>query len=217
MLNFDDFDIALDFDDFGEKPEPCGMVLKMLSKERHFLNIGNEIKQLRSIVGEPPKPDEVYKMLSVGGGFSSIGVIKFITLFEKIEQLYVSTFRVGKKQFAELCEMNNRGQLENATIITSATQKKTDELAEYNGEKYNYYDYIKTECAEKGWKLITIDNHSKLILMRTAKNYYIVETSSNLNENPKMEQFSFENDRKLFEWYERLFKEFENYAETADD
>ena len=43
--------------------------------------------------------------------------------------------------------------------------------------------------------------------METKKNYYVVETSSNLNENPKIEQFSFENDKELFLWYEEFFKE----------
>jgi hypothetical protein len=31
----------------------------------------------------------------------------------------------------------------------------------------------------------------------------VIETSSNLNENPKIEQFSFENDAELFEFYRR--------------
>lgn len=39
------------------------------------------------------------------------------------------------------------------------------------------------------------------------ENYYVIETSSNLNENPKLEQFSWENDKELFEWYEKLFIE----------
>ena len=38
-------------------------------------------------------------------------------------------------------------------------------------------------------------------------NNYVIETSSNLNENPKMEQFSWENDRGLFDWYKKLFIE----------
>lgn len=211
MINLD-----LNFDFCDTEESPCGLVEKMLSKERHFFNINNEIKQLSQIVKKPPNSYEVYKMLSVGGGFSSIGVIRFVTLFEDIEEMYVSTFRIGKKQFRELCDMNNREVLGKCTFITSLTQQKTDEIANYNGEKYNYYDYIKNECKNRNWKLITVDNHSKLILMKTAKNWYVVETSSNLNENPKMEQFSFENDKTLFEWYKSLFMEFEKYANDND-
>lgn len=43
--------------------------------------------------------------------------------------------------------------------------------------------------------------------MKTPKNYYVVETSSDLNENPKMEQFSWKNDKELYNWYLELFIE----------
>ena len=77
--------------------------------------------------------------------------------------------------------------------------------AEYNGTRYNYYEYMIERCRAFGWELKSFDNHSKLLLMRTRENWYTVETSSNLNENPKMEQFCWENDQTLFEWYRELF------------
>ena len=77
----------------------------------------------------------------------------------------------------------------------------------YKEKSYNYYNFVVAKCDENDWQIKSFDNHSKLILMQTDKNFYVVETSSNLNENPKMEQFSFENDKELFEWYEQLFKE----------
>ncbi len=43
--------------------------------------------------------------------------------------------------------------------------------------------------------------------VQTPQNHYVIETSSNLNENPKMEQFNWENDKDLYLWYEALFKE----------
>lgn len=46
-----------------------------------------------------------------------------------------------------------------------------------------------------------MQNHSKVTLMRTDCNWYVLETSSNLNENQKIEQFRFENDEHLFEFY----------------
>lgn len=42
--------------------------------------------------------------------------------------------------------------------------------------------------------------------MKTKNNYYVVETSSNLNENPQIEQFTFENDKDLYEFYYDIFK-----------
>lgn len=145
----------------------------------------------------------------MGGGFSSIGFIQYIALAEDIEELFVSTFRIGKAQFTILCNLSDKGRLDKVHFITSSTQAKTDSLAEYGSKKYNYYEFISNECALRGWSLSVFDNHSKLILMHTHKNWYVIETSSNLNENPKMEQFSFENDETLFNWYKDLFLQIE--------
>lgn len=185
----------------------CGLVKKMKSKKRLMFNIRREVNQLAALIKLPPKNDECYKMLSVGGGFSSLAIIKFIAELETIDKLYVSTFRIGKAHFEELVRLRNKGFLKEAAFITSSTQERTDKQAKYKDSEYNYYKFLTSKCLEFGWDLKTFDNHSKLILMKTSKNYYVVETSSNLNENPKMEQFSWENDKELFNFYLALFEE----------
>ena len=207
-----DFDFDFDFDLFDEpkqfnQVDICGLVEKMKSKERKMFFVDNEVEQIGALIGEPPTKDECFKMLSVGGGFSSIGLIKYIAERENIGEMYVSTFRIGRKQFDVLTELKDKGKINKAAFVTSQTQQKVDGAMFYNGTTYNYYEYICEKCREYGWKIKTYDNHSKLILMKTEKNWYVIETSSNLNENPKMEQFSFENDETLYEWYKKLFKE----------
>lgn len=213
---FDDLDFSFDFDK-PQETDACGLVLRMLSKKRVLFNISNEIKQIRMLIDEPPKHNECFKFLSCGGGVSSIGFIKYVASLEDVEELFVSTFRIGKAQFQVLCDLHKNGQLDKVHFITSSTQARTDSLAEYKGEKYNYYEFIMSECKLRDWSLTVFDNHSKIILMRTRKNWYVIETSSNLNENPKMEQFSFENDKTLFEWYKELFLQIEKNAEDIND
>lgn len=50
-----------------------------------------------------------------------------------------------------------------------------------------------------------VKNHSKVILLDTDKGKYVIETSSNFNENPKIEQFSFEKSAELYEFYKKSF------------
>ena len=207
-----DIDFDFDFDLYDEPKQYnavdiCGLVKKMKSKERKMFFVDDEVGQLEALLGNPPTKQECYKMLSVGGGYSSIGLIKYIAENEVINEMYVSTFRIGRKQFDVITELKDKGKLGKCAFVTSQTQQKVDCAMIYNGTTYNYYEYICEKCKEYGWVLKAYDNHSKLILMRTDKNYYVVETSSNLNENPKMEQFSFENDKSLYEWYKKLFIE----------
>ena len=44
------------------------------------------------------------------------------------------------------------------------------------------------------------------MLFDTDNGKYVLETSSNLNENPKIEQFSFEQNSELFDFYKKLFE-----------
>jgi hypothetical protein len=71
---------------------------------------------------------------------------------------------------------------------------------------YNYFDKIAQTCELNGWDVYVINNHSKIILMKTESNYYVLETSSNLNENPKIEQYSFENNKELYDFYYAFFE-----------
>lgn len=189
------------------KVDICGLVKKMKSKKRNFFNITKETKQLNALIEYPPKTNECFKMLSVGGGFSSLGIIKWIAELEQIEEMYVSTFRIGKRHFDVLCELKEKKLLDKCNFITSQTQERVDDKMIYKGNEYNYYDFIVNKCLEFGWVIKSFDNHSKLILMKTKDNFYVLETSSNLNENPKMEQFNLENDESLFNWYKELFLE----------
>lgn len=198
-----DFDIDLDFEHI-EEPKASAIVRKQKSKKRKLFKIADERKQLAALIGELPTKNEEYKMLSAKGGFSSIGIIDYVARKEKIEELFVSTFRIGLKQFEILTDLKEWGYIDKASFVTSGMQGQ-------NGENYDYLTPVLDGCKNQNWRIAEFNNHSKLILMQTSKNAYVVETSSNLNENPKIEQFNFFNDEKVFEWYKEFFEAvFEN-------
>lgn len=190
----------------------CAIVEKSRSKEIIAFNIKKEVSQIKEILIKPPTESEVYKIISGKGGFSSIALIRFILDNEDIEDLYCSTFRIGKKQINILNDAFFEGKLKNVFLVTSNLQTESDQ----SQEKYNYYGHISEICRTNKWKLVNTNNHSKIILAKTKHNFYVIETSSNLNENPKIEQFSFENSQRLYEFYLLLFKELIRDGETKE-
>ena len=54
---------------------------------------------------------------------------------------------------------------------------------------------------ESGFSWKYAKNHSKVILLDTDNGKYAVETSSNLNENPKIEQFCITCGKEVYEFY----------------
>ena len=63
-------------------------------------------------------------------------------------------------------------------------------------ERYNYFDQVKEIFDSCGFWMSDFSNHSKVFLFKTEKNYYILETSANLNENPQIEQYILTNSKE---------------------
>ena len=174
-----------------------------LKKGRYRFHIIAELTRIESLDKELPDDFEVRKYVSCGG-FSSIGFIKFIADRTFIKELTVSTLRVGKKHLQVLDVLHNQGKIGKITFIVGGIMKNDSEL----GKSYGYYNDLKKVCEKNDWKVIVKNNHSKIILFDTENGKFVIETSSNLNENPNMEQFSFEKNEKLYEFYEKfLLKE----------
>lgn len=211
-LSDDLFNIDLDINFEDEKQKYnliaiCGLIEKTNSKDKVFLDFDDEVSQLSFISKNLPNKKECYKMLSFKGGWSALAFIIWVSNYEAIDELYISTFRVGKKHFEKLKELGQKSKIKKLYLITSDSQERIDSTAEYKDNRYNYYDYIKETCNFNNWKIKSFNTHAKIVLLKTKENYYVLETSSNMNENPKMEQFSFENDERLFLFYKSFFDE----------
>lgn len=149
-----------------------------------------------------PDDGTVYKMVSFGG-FSSLGFINFVANRTKIFDMTASTLRVGKNHLKVLDVLHKKGLLEHAHFIVGSIMSSDS----VTGKKYGYFDSLQDVCDANGWDITVYSNHSKVILLDTDAGKYVLETSSNLNENPKMEQFSFEKSDELYEMYKNVFEE----------
>lgn len=182
------------FDDIN-KLDVVGICKKIVCTDRINYIIENGTAQLTSLI-----PDSIgaaeYRFISGKGGFSSINFIEWVAKKETIKNLCVSTLAVGKKEIKKLAELD----IEKAIFIIGTIFGKRG-LA----ESYNYYDVFRETCEDKNWDIIETNNHSKIILMQTKNHYYVLETSSNLNENPKMEQFCFCDNKELYDFYNQFF------------
>ena len=167
-----------------------------LRQPRKTFNIIRSVREIEAYTPDLPEDGECYKYISTGG-FSAISFIRFVASQTVINHLLVTTLRVGKKELRELDRLYRIGDLDRCTIITSGLMKDDSKLA----KSYGYYDNLVKVCDKNKWELKSVKNHSKLLLMDTDNGKFVIETSSNLNENPKIEQFSFEKSDELFDFY----------------
>jgi hypothetical protein len=160
-----------------------------------------EAALIDNVIGGLPDDNTVLKMVSLGG-FSSIGLIRYIADRTIIHSLTASTLRVGAKHLQALDVMHSQGRLEHVRFVIGSVQMVSKaELA------YSYYDKLIETSKRNNWEVHVKSNHSKLLLFNTESGKFVVETSSNLNENPTMEQFSFCKCAELHDFYSEMFDE----------
>lgn len=91
-----------------------------------------------------------------------------------------------------------------------------------SGKSYGYYDTLLSVCQKNDWTVAVANNHSKIINFDTDSGKYVIWTSSNLNENPKIEQFIFLKSDEIYqmcedEFFKKMLKEGEPFEKTKQD
>ena len=190
----DKFDF--DFDFLGGMDSDDESVF-LRSKERAYFDIhdGAEILARRA---ELPQDGESLRAISYAGGFSSCSVVLWIASKVKIKQMFVSTLRVGKKEIDAIKDLHDDGKLDSASFVLCGISKENKSL---KGKDYGYTEYFEEKCAECGFEWCYAKNHSKIILLDTSKGKFVIETSSNFNENPKVEQFCITKSDLIYNFY----------------
>jgi len=173
--------------------------VKTKSKTNRF-NIIKGTREIENYIQELPKENEIFKFISTGG-FSTICFIKFISNIAKINSLCVSTLRVGKKELKMLDYLYKQNKIGKVSFIVGSLMSNDSVKV----KKYGYYEDLEKVCKTNGWTVIPAKNHSKVLLFDTKEGKFVIETSSNLNENPKIEQFSFEKSEELYNFYKQIF------------
>lgn len=180
------------------------MNIKLINnKKRTKYYIARSQQLLNQVITSMPDKNQNFKLISPVGGFSSINLILYVLEREIINNLYVSSLRVGKKEALYLMAKGKAGLIKNAFFCVGQIMKANIGT----NKKYLYWQHFLNMAKEMKWTIKSIKNHSKIILMETDENNYVIETSSNLNENPSLEFFNIENDRKSFEFYKTFFEE----------
>jgi len=178
-----------------------------LKKKRTRFSVGGSVGHLENILGNRlPADDEVYKLIS-NRHFSAISLILYVAQRTTIRELHVSTFGIGRKEIILLEGLRQQGKLQRASFVAgrimanAADKRERDRL-------------LRQICEQNEWCYVCIDNHAKLVLLDTDDGKFIIETSSNLNENPSIEHFSFERSEDGYDFYREWFESWLNQRQS---
>ena len=110
---------------------------------------------------------------------------------EKIEEMIVAFYRIGKKVIQEIYELQKNNYIDQCHfLVNDAVPKLTPDA----------WNLLKS-FENKKWKVRVENNHTKIILLKTTKNFYVIEGSGNLSINARIEQYVFDNNEILFNFH----------------
>ncbi len=110
---------------------------------------------------------------------------------EDIQELTLSTYRIGKKVVNQLIELQKISKIDKINIlINDGFPKLVPDCWNLIKSKESNNFNIKIE-----------NNHTKIILIKTKNNKYIIEGSGNMSINARIEQYCFDNNNNIYDFH----------------
>lgn len=132
------------------------------------------------------------------GDVDSLTYLKHVVRQQRVDYLVLSTWCMASEDVQLIREWIQRGALGRVDFYVGEIFK-----ASY----YNIYLELLDLCAtdNKGGRVAMFRNHSKVMAGSGERFCFAIESSANVNTNPRSEQTSITCDRGLFEFYKDIF------------
>ncbi|MHC1707496.1 MAG: hypothetical protein AB9842_08240 [Bacteroidales bacterium] len=162
------------------------LILKEKFLDQHLI----KAESIKHLNGRLPHPGEVFFIWTLKS-FNAFTFIPYIIKQEgKIDELVISSYSISQRILHSLLNYINKGLVCKVEILISESIKFRMPLVQ---------EQLTLLAARK--ELFTVHygwNHSKITLMKTQENHFLVEGSGNFAENAQWEQYIFLNSETVF-------------------
>lgn len=162
-----------------------------LSLENLCLESLNKINQLSKI----PNNNEHIRIVTKKA-INTFDFIQAILNDENIKELTIAVYRIGKKVVSQLHDLQKSGRILKITILIN------DGFPKLVPDCWNL---IKSKESET-WVIKLENNHTKILLIDTLENKYIIEGSGNMSINARIEQYCFDNNKQIYDFHYNWIK-----------
>lgn len=173
----------------GEVPESHFKSKYLLA---HFENVDSLEGNLKRF----PEKEEFF-FLQTQKSFNAFTFIPFVAKTLKIRSLFASTYSISRRVIDSLIELHTAGMIDEITLLIS------DSMIKRNPTTIDML--LSVAAAHPNLKVLFGWNHSKVCLLKTNTDHFVIEGSGNWAENAQMEQYTFANSKGLFDFRMELF------------
>ena len=142
------------------------------------------------------------------GNVDSLTYFRAVVKQQKIKYALMSTWCMAMEDIKEIRLWLEKGYIDRIDFYVGEIFK-----ASY---KVQYDELIKL-CKELGGRVAIFRNHSKVMLLFGEKFDAVIESSANVNTNPRSEQTCIKIDSELAHWYKNIFDGVISFERNFDD
>jgi len=196
-------DINLDFNiDFSStKKEGSESIDNKLVKDKAIKRIikNNNIHFLKAKALSDlcilPKLNEQYRVITEKQ-FNAYALILHLLESVNIDEMYLAIYRINQPTVESIIDFIESGKIKKSTFVISNFFNQTKKPEKWAIRLKSFCDL------NKSINHVYTHNHAKVLAIKTVdNNYYIFEGSGNMSDNARIEQYVYENSKKVFDFH----------------
>lgn len=130
------------------------------------------------------------------GDVDSLSYLRLIVKQQRLNFALISTWCISQTDINEIFSWIGKGYIKRVDFYVGEI---------FKGSYEKEWDLLCKFCKMYGCRLVIFRNHSKIMLAFGEKFDAVIESSANVNTNPRSEQTAITIDSKLAKWYKDIF------------
>lgn len=142
------------------------------------------------------------------GDVDALTYMRVVVKQQPLKYALISSWCIASEDIAEVRSWLERGYIRRVDWYVGEIFK-----ASY----YRQYEELQELCKTLGGRVAICRNHSKLMVMLGERFDCVVESSANVNTNPRIENAVITVDSDLAHWYKEFFDGIKSFERNFDD
>lgn len=148
-----------------------------------------------------------YHCLSFGD-VDSLTYLRVVVKQQHLKYALLSTWSMASEDISEIRQWIEKGYIDRVDFYVGDI---------FKGVYRRQYDELIALCKELGGRVCMLMNHSKVMVMLGDRFDVLVESSSNVNSNPRIENTAITVSTELALWYKEQFDGFFSFDRDFDE
>lgn len=164
-------------------------------KNRHLTRRAKSYDVLRSVLPEYVDAGDSYHVMS-SGDVDSMSFMTFFMINYAFDDVLISTWVIADSDIDNLIDLMKNKRIKKLKLCLGEI---------YPGTYPAEYSRLLKMRRDFDFEMVVARNHSKIMLMKNELMNLVIESSANVNTNPRIEQTAIHNDAGLYEFYYEFF------------